>query len=75
MSKHSKNIIDLHGVRHEWVEEVLERNLLGYHSTEGWEIITGNSPYMIHIVERWLNLHTITYFREGHNYGKIILAE
>jgi len=72
---HNKNIIDLHGVRHHNVEEVLEKNLLGYYSTEGWEIITGNSPYMIEIVEGWLNLHTILWYREPNNYGRIILAE
>jgi hypothetical protein len=72
---HNKNIIDLHGVRHEWVEEVLERGILGYHDTQGWEIITGNSPYMVDIVERWLMRYKISYFREPHNYGKIILAE
>ena len=38
--------IDLHGVRHEYVTEILEKTLLGYHNTDGYEIITGNSaPY------------------------------
>ena len=72
--KHSKNIIDLHGVKHEFVEEVLERSLLGYHDTEGWEIITGNSETMVEIVEDFLVRHWFEWRREPHNYGKIILA-
>jgi hypothetical protein len=69
-----KNVIDLHGVRHGDVEEVLENSLLGYHDTEGWEIITGNSPYMVEIVEDFLVRHWFKWSREPHNYGKIILA-
>ena len=71
----NKNIIDLHGVRHEWVDEVLEKSLLGYHDTEGWIIITGNSPLMIEIVESWLGRHWFHWVREPHNYGRIILTE
>ena len=73
--KHLTNIIDLHGVKHQWVEEVLERNLLGYHNIKGWVIITGNSPLMIEIVESWLDRYRIPYYRENHNYGRIILVE
>lgn len=73
ISKHSKNVIDLHGVRHQLVEEVLENSLLGYHDTNGWEIITGNSPYMIQIVEEWLSNHNFEYIRTQENYGRIIL--
>ena len=69
-----KNIIDLHGVRHEFVEEVLERSLLGYHDTEGWEIITGNSAIMIEIVEEFLRKNLFRYYRTSDNYGRIILA-
>jgi hypothetical protein len=75
MSKHSKNVIDLHGVRHEWVEEVLEKSLLGYQDTEGWEIITGNSPLMIELVESFLVRHWFNWIREPHNYGRIVLTE
>ena len=71
----NKNIIDLHGVRHEFVEEVLEKSLLGYHNTEGWVIITGNSSLMIEIVEGWLSRHWFSWTREPHNYGRIILTE
>jgi len=74
MTKHKKNIIDLHGVKHEFVEEVLERSLLGYHDTQGWEIITGNSEVMVEIVETFLVKHWFEWRREPHNYGKIILA-
>jgi hypothetical protein len=74
MSKPLKNIIDLHGVKHEFVEEVLEKSLLGYHDTKGWEIITGNSETMVEIVEDFLVRHWFEYRREPHNYGKIILA-
>ena len=70
-----KNIIDLHGVRHHDVPEVLERSLLGYHTTEGWEIITGNSPIMIEIVEEFLRLNLFKFYRTSDNYGRIILAE
>ena len=73
--KHTKNIIDLHGVEHRNVEEVLERALLGYHDTEGWEIITGNSPLMIELVESFLARHWFGWVREPHNYGRIILTE
>ena len=73
--KHSKNIIDLHGVRHEFVEEVLEKSLLGYHNTEGWEIITGNSTYMIEIVEEFLRKNLFSFYRTSDNYGRIILSE
>ena len=69
-----KNIIDLHGVSHRDVKEVLERSLLGYHSTEGWEIITGNSVYMIEIVEEFLRLNLFKFYRTSDNYGRIILA-
>jgi len=72
--KHRKNIIDLHGVRHEFVEEVLENTLLGYHDTEGWEIITGNSVYMIEIVEEFLRKNLFKFYRTSDNYGRIILA-
>ena len=75
MSSSKKNIIDLHGVRHEWVEEVLEKSLLGYHDTEGWEIITGNSPLMIELVESFLVRHWFHWIREPHNYGRIILTQ
>ena len=71
----NKNIIDLHGVRHEFVEEVLEKSLLGYHNTEGWIIITGNSSLMVDIVESWLSRHWFSWTREPHNYGRIILTE
>jgi len=74
LGHNKKNIIDLHGVRHGDVEEVLERSLLGYHDTEGWEIITGNSPYMVEIVEDFLVRHWFQWSREPHNYGKIILS-
>ena len=69
-----KNIIDLHGVSHRDVEEVLERSLLGYHDTEGWEIITGNSPLMIEIVEEFLMKNLFKFYRTSDNYGRIILA-
>lgn len=75
MNKHKKNIIDLHGVRHEFVEEVLEKSLLGYHDTEGWEIITGNSERMVEVVEMFLEKHWFGWYREPHNWGKIILSE
>lgn len=75
VQKHNKNIIDLHGVRHEFVEEVLEKSLLGYHNTEGWEIITGNSTYMIELVEDFLSRHWFGWYRDPKNYGKIILSE
>ena len=74
MNTHKKNIIDLHGVRHKDVEEVLENNLLGYHDTEGWEIITGNSVYMIEIVEEFLMKNLFKFYRTRDNYGRIILA-
>jgi hypothetical protein len=70
---HNKNIIDLHGVRHQLVEEVLENSLLGYHDTNGWEIITGNSPYMIQIVEEFLRTNGFHFYRTEDNYGRIIL--
>ena len=75
VQKHNKNIIDLHGVRHEFVEEVLEKSLLGYHNTEGWEIITGNSTYMIEIVEEFLRKNLFSFYRTSDNYGRIILSE
>ena len=74
MHKHRKNIIDLHGVRHNDVQEVLENSLLGYHSTEGWEIITGNSEVMVEIVEEFLRLNLFKFYRTSDNYGRIILA-
>ena len=88
-SRHKKNIIDLHGVRHHDVLEILERSLLGYQNisengdfiewvsipdTEGWEIITGNSVYMIEIVEEFLRKNLFRYYRTSDNYGRIILA-
>ena len=75
MNKHRKNIIDLHGVRHHDVQEVLERSLLGYHDTEGWEIITGNSPYMVEMVEEFLRKNLFSFYRTSDNYGRIILSE
>ena len=74
-SPHRKNIIDLHGVRHHDVLEVLENNLLGYHDTEGWEIITGNSERMVEIVEEFLYMNLFKFYRTSDNYGRIILAE
>ena len=75
VQKHNKNIIDLHGVRHEFVEEVLEKSLLGYHNTEGWEIITGYSTYMIEIVEEFLRKNLFSFYRTSDNYGRIVLSE
>ena len=75
MLGNKKNIIDLHGVEHRNVEEVLERSLLGYHDTEGWEIITGNSTYMIEIVEDFLRKNLFSFYRTSDNYGRIILSE
>ena len=73
-SNESKNIIDLHGVKHHYVREILEKYLLGYHDTHGFEIITGNSPLMIEIVEDWLSEYFFNWYREPHNYGKIIIS-
>ena len=70
-----KNIIDLHGVRHHNVHEILERSLLGYFDTEGWEIITGNSPLMIELVEEFLRANLFSFYRTSDNYGRIILSE
>mgnify|MGYP003624165250 FL=1 len=70
----NNKIIDLHGVRHHNVVEVLEKSLLGYHHTQGWEIITGNSPYMIEIVEEFLRTNLFKFYRTPDNYGRIILA-
>lgn len=74
-NKHRKNIIDLHGVRHHDVLEILERSLLGYHDTEGWEIITGNSERMVEIVEEFLYMNLFKFYRTSDNYGRIILHE
>ena len=57
------------------VLEVLENNLLGYHDTEGWEIITGNSERMVEIVEEFLYKNLFKFYRTSDNYGRIILAE
>ena len=67
--------IDLHGVRHEYVTEILEKTLLGYHNTDGYEIITGNSAHMIQIVETWLKKHNFHWFRKPHNYGRIVIRD
>lgn len=67
--------IDLHGVRHEYVAEILEKTLLGYHNTDGYEIITGNSAHMIQIVETWLKKHDFHWFRRPHNYGRIVIKD
>jgi len=73
--RHTKNIIDLHGVRHKDVFEVLENNLLGYHRTDGWEIITGNSEIMIEMTEEFLRKNLFSFYRTSDNYGRIILGE
>ena len=72
---HKKNIIDLHGVKHHDVFEVLETNLLGYHRTDGWEIITGNSEVMIELTEEFLRKNLFSFYRTSDNYGRIILGE
>lgn len=72
-SNKEPNQIDLHGVKHHYVREILEKYLLGYHNTEGWEIITGNSPLMIEIVEDWLGEYFFDWDKGPYNYGKIII--
>jgi hypothetical protein len=72
---HKNNIIDLHGVKHGDVLEVLENNLLGYHRTDGWEIITGNSEVMIELTEEFLRKNLFSFYRTSDNYGRIILGE
>lgn len=68
-------VIDLHGIYHKDVESVLERELLGWDSKNGWEIITGNSQRMRDICVKWLEWHEFGWYVPSTNMGKIVVVD
>ena len=59
--------LDLHGVRHEDVERLLENFILL--NTPPLQVITGNSDYMREAVESFCSKHNINYERWA-NWGE-----
>lgn len=67
-------ILDLHGVKH---KDVVDR-LYDFYFWDGNGdsiIITGNSPEMRDIVEKWLNDNEYVYREEFGNNGRLIVFE
>ena len=62
------NELDLHGVRHDDVERLVENLIL---LNDSWKIICGNSDKMIEIVQDKLNWaydnHGVKWYRNSHN--------
>ena len=60
--------LDLHGVRHDDVERLVENLIL---LNEEWKIICGNSDKMIQIVKEKLDWaydnHSVKWYRNTHN--------
>ena len=59
--------LDLHGVRHEDVERLLENFILL--NERPLQVITGNSHYMQHALEKFCRKHWIPYERWA-NWGE-----
>lgn len=65
--------LDLHGVYHSEVRDVVE-NFVLLHSTElPLKIITGDSIRMRNLTENILNKHKFDYYTPAHNSGVIIV--
>ena len=62
------NELDLHGVRHDDVERLVENLIL---LNDSWKIICGNSDKMIEIVQDKLNWaydnHGVEWYKPTHN--------
>ena len=61
------NILDLHGVRHEEVERLLENFILL--NNPPLTVITGNSTYMQNTLVKFCNKHNMAYERWA-NWGE-----
>ena len=68
--KAAKTKVDLHGIKHEDVGNVLAENLF-WQKKENVEIITGNSEKMRNLVIGWLEQYDYDYIVEAHNMGCI----
>ena len=65
--------LDLHGIRHDEVERLVENLVL---MNESWKIICGNSDKMIQIVQNKLDWaydnHGVEWYKPTHNtFGRI----
>ena len=60
-------VLDLHGVRHEEVERLLENFILL--NEPPLKVITGNSTYMQNVLEKFCSKYKITYERWA-NWGE-----
>ena len=69
----SKTKIDLHGVKHQDVEYILENFFLweNRHQKQLIEVITGRSPQMQQIVTKWLDKYEFSYYIPAYNTGTI----
>lgn len=65
--------LDLHGVKHQDVEIMLENFFFWENQspTQLVEIITGKSPIMQKIVIKWLDFQKFSYYIPAHNVGII----
>ena len=70
--KHKK--LDLHGIRHENVDALVENFVLNYQDEMPLEIIYGNSPQMRQLVEECLERIQFSY-NEGYQnpYGRLLV--
>jgi len=70
------NTLDLHGVKHSKVEDVLLQFFFwenpGY---KNYTVITGNSYQMRKIVTSWLDKYEYYYYIPSHNLGEIKISE
>ena len=68
--------LDLHGVRHNQVEDKLTRYFFWEKpGHKQYTIITGNSRKMREIVFEWLDKHEYNYYVPSHNLGEIQVSE
>lgn len=69
----SKLTLDLHGVKHQDVELMLENFFFWENQTPTQlvEIVTGKSPTMQKIVTQWLDSNDFSYYIPAYNLGTI----
>lgn len=66
-------ILDLHGIKHEMVTEIVENFI--FNNQAPFYIITGNSNKMKKIVFDILDRNNFKYFINTNNLGQIIITE
>lgn len=68
--------LDLHGIKHNEVQEILVKYFFWEQpGHKQYTIITGNSEKMKKLVTEWLDKYEYKYFIPSHNLGEIQISE